>query len=777
MLALLTAAALLAQTSVSVSIGTTKPPDSVSSAKREARRDSLLALRARHDSAQRMRRLARTIPLTPELLVSAFRDGRARDILLRARDARLRQDSTLVGYDAQAYERVSVGMGFSRLGRDHLLLRTERASHVMWSRGYGAVVEVQGQRSVSPILSGSGSGGVDFGGREQVPYFPGRESLWIGSGVAKADVSDEDMIHPLANGAEAYYTYASGDSVTFRLPGGSRIQLKELLIRPRTPHWNVAVGSLWFDASSGQLVRAVYRLSVPIDIYAVADEEADSTNKDDRPPGWVKALVSPMVANVSAITVEYGLHEGHFWLPRTQTLEGDAQVSFMHVPFKMEQSYRYSSVNGSEPFPQFTVALADTARDSVSRATRRARRKDECKVGTERTRVQTRQESNLTVIVHVPCDSVALARSSELPASIYDEGDELFGSAERDALIRQALTLGAQAGFAPQKPTIRYGLSLTRYNRIEGLSTGIVVDQSLGEGYAVHLLLRLGIADWSPNGELSLGRSNSRRTIGGGVFRRLDAANDWTDPLGFRSSVSALLFGRDEGFYYRAWGGELTLTTDQGSIGDWRLFAEEEFDATVHTEFSFAHPGGVSGTLTNIDAVNGRIVGLETRQHGSFGLDPHGLRLLTDFRAEGAAGTFDYAKGSLQTTISHGLGRLLDGALTLGGGTSGGAPPIQKQWFVGGVRTVRGQRPGAEIGNAFWLSSIELGTSSVGIRKVVFADMGWAGDRNSFTHPGRPLSGAGVGASFLDGLVRFDVAKGIYPEKKIRANLYVEARF
>ena len=36
---------------------------------------------------------------------------------------------------------------------------------------------------------------------------------------------------------------------------------------------------------------------------------------------------------------------------------------------------------------------------------------------------------------------------------------------------------------------------------------------------------------------------------------------------------------------------------------------------------------------------------------------------------------------------------------------------------------------------------------------------------------------AGVGASFMDGLLRIDLAKGIYPEKSVRANLYVEARF
>jgi hypothetical protein len=29
--------------------------------------------------------------------------------------------------------------------------------------------------------------------------------------------------------------------------------------------------------------------------------------------------------------------------------------------------------------------------------------------------------------------------------------------------------------------------------------------------------------------------------------------------------------------------------------------------------------------------------------------------------------------------------------------------------------------------------------------------------------PGRPMSGAGIGASFMDGLIRSDLAWGIYP--------------
>ena len=746
--------------------------------RREQRRDSLRARERDRDSVRREIRLAKKLPITPAIVASAFKDPGARDLLLRAREARLSQDSSLTGYDANAYERMSVGMGFKHIGRDRLLMRSEQASHVVWQRGKGAIVDVKGRRSVLPMIEGVGDGDIDLGTDGDIPYAPGRETLWIGSGMAKADVSENEIIHPLAAGAEAYYTYQSGDSVEFQLPGGQRLKLRELRIRPRQPKWNVAVGSLWFDASTAHLVRAVYRMAQEMDIMAVAKEaNEEEQNHDDDMPRWLKPMITPMKANVSAITVEYGLHEGRFWLPRSQTIEGEAQVSFMHIPFKLEQRYTYESVNGTQPFPDMTIAVADTASDSVSRAARREVRRNECKQGTERVRAHHNRDEDLQILVRVPCDTVALAHSAELPKSIYDEGEQVFGTAERDALVSEALTLGAQPEFNPQRPTVSWGLPFTRFNRIEGFSSALAVDDVLGGGYSAHGLFRLGAADLSPNGELSLDRTDGRRKIGIGVYRRLAASNDWGDPLGFSSSVSALLFGRDEGFYYRTWGAELKGEKEYGLINNWRLFAEQHFDATVHTEFAIAHPGGVKGGLTNIDAVDAKIVGLAVEHHSSYGLDPHGFRAMTDLKLEGATGTFDYSRGSLQTTLSHGLGNLLDGSLTLGGGTSGGQLPIQKQFFLGGVQTVRGQRAGAAIGDSFWMSSLELGMGSTGFRKIVFGDLGWAGDRNNFAHPGRPLSGAGVGASFMDGLIRIDLAKGIYPEKSFRANLYVEARF
>ena len=91
---------------------------------------------------------------------------------------------------------------------------------------------------------------------------------------------------------------------------------------------------------------------------------------------------------------------------------------------------------------------------------------------------------------------------------------------------------------------------------------------------------------------------------------------------------------------------------------------------------------------------------------------------------------------------------------------------------------MRGQSPDtAQSGNAFWLSRLEIGSNYVGFRPTVFGDLGWVGDRSRISDVGRPMSGVGAGVSFLDGLFRFDVARGIYPRKQYRVDLYLEARF
>ncbi|HEY5061501.1 MAG TPA: ShlB/FhaC/HecB family hemolysin secretion/activation protein [Gemmatimonadaceae bacterium] len=755
--------------------------------------------------------------VTAEDQRTAFKDATARATLLRARVARLTQDSALISYDAMSYSRISAGMGFTRIGRDRLLFRQENAARVRWQQGVGVWIDVRGHRSVFPMV------GSDDAKEEMkdemndpdmnaaIPYFPGYEPLWVGNGMARAQVDESEIVNPIADGAEAYYTYSTGDSVSFKLPNAAVIQLREVKIRPREPKWNLAVGSLWFDTRSGQLVRAAYRLSVPIDIWAVA--KADDPKSMDDVPRWVKPMITPMKAEVTAIAVEYSLHEGRFWLPRLRLAEGSAQVSFMHVPFKMEESFTYASVNGKDSLPPISVATNEprprmpdsltadqerlwrdsvrTARrahvaavaDSVHRGLRTAENhRVQCDTADTRVTTSTRYGSELRIAMRIPCDESKLEKSPDLPHSIYDPGDELFGAKDLDALKAEALSLGVQAPMtlrlsALPPPSVAYGPSMMRYNRVEGLSLGGSIEQEVGGGYSGRAVARIGLADHEPNVELTAMRTNLSESIHLSGYNHLVSASDWGHPLSFGSSFSALMFGRDEGFYYRASGvevgGDRQTSIGGGARLDWRAFVEEQRTAGVRTNFA------VDGAdfPPNLVARRGTYVGVAGRVNHDYGLDPAGLRVLTDLRFEAASGDSLYGRAALDLTVSHGLGPLA-GALTLSGGSSVGGLPPQRMWYLGGSQTVRGQSPDtSQSGNAFWLSRAELGANDAGIRPAVFADLGWVGDRTKLSQVGRPLSGVGAGVSFLDGLFRFDVARGINPRKQYRLDLYLESKF
>ena len=742
-----------------------------------ARRDSIQAVR---DSFHVKRREERKIPLTPALLASAFKDPAARTLLDRARAARFAQDSALASYDATTYERISVGSKLSSFGRDRLLFRTERATHIRWQRGNGAVVDITGARSALPMFEGAGKADVDIGtGSVPIPYFPGRETLWIGSSVAKADAGAEAMIHPLGDGAEAYYTYASGDSVTFKLPGGKQIIVRELRVQPRKSAWNLVVGSLWFDVGTGQLVRGVYRMAEPMNVMTVAkDEDGEDPQKDI--PGWVKPMILPMTGSMDVMTVDYGLYEGRFWLPRMQTVEGKARAGVMRFPFQLQQKFDYESVNADLKLPQIQLAVSDTAHGAAARKERRAARESACSSGEKyRETRQLRRDQAVEMVVRVPCNTLALENSPTLPRSIYDTPDSLFGDADVDALVATALSLQRQAG--PRgwtTPTFHYGIPMSRYNRVEGFSTGLRVDEDLGNGYTSNATVRLG-TDLSPNAELGVSRSNGRETYSANVYRRLNSANDWERaPFSLGTSLSALLFGHDDGVYYRSWGAELVHEQQNGFFDTERLFAEQEFGASVTSRFSLV--GKLSGGYfpDNIAVTRGTVVGMSLRKRGSVGEDPNGFRAFSDVRLEGATGSFDYARAMADVTLTHPLGGPLAAALTMSGGTSGGTVPTQRLWYLGGTSTVRGQDVGVAVGDAYWLSRLELGLGgSTLARPVIFGDMGWAGDRHHWNEGVIPVSGAGVGASFMDGLVRLDLAKGIRPRGGVRASLYLDARF
>ncbi len=797
---------VLQQGSITIGAGRAK-----SDSARRARRDSIRAeaITEREISERRRDREPRRIPLTPELERTAFKDSQARSLLLDARAARLRQDSTLLSYDATTHQRMSVGIGLRAINRHRMLFRSETVTRVRWSRTNGVWVDLKGQRMALP----SGGGGevraeVDLEEAAPIPYFPGRDALWIGAdnGLTRAEVNDRELVHPLALGSEAYYTYGTGDSLTLTLSDGKVIRLRELRIEPRRPEWKLSVGSFWFDVESGQLVRAAYRLAVPIDIWTVAKEEAKSEGQrdpDDEVPIWVKPLISPMKASLEAVTIEYGLFGGRFWLPRTQFAEAFAQVSFMRIPVRIEERFKYLDVNGVDtlpPVPARARSLVDSlfpndstpwrdlseeerrrrneiigeaARERVR--ARNARREEQCRTGGMYTRVDRRGQGALTVATRVPCDSMVLLKAPEFVGSIYDEGEEFFGVREREELIK-SLGFGLQSAWSPQPLIWRYGFEMTRYNRVEGLATGIGVRQELGRGLTGDAQLRYGFADRKATGELSLARSNGRSTWRLGGYHRLVAATDWGSPLSFGSSLGAALFGVDDGAYYRAGGVELAREPANGGGSGFRLFAERHRGAKRETHWSLAHAINDVRFEENIAATPGDVVGVSARFVQAYGLDPLGWRSQVDLRAEGAAGDFAYERVAADLTLSRALGPIA-ASVSAGAGAAFGDVPLQRRFFLGGVHTVRGQLLDLTGGESYWLTRAELGLSNVFVRPVVFADLGWAGPRDQWSRPGRPMSGVGAGVSLVDGLIRFDLARGAYPTERWRFYGYLEARF
>ncbi len=816
-------------------------PDSIRTMLREINREARQVGRAAYDSARPR------IVVSDEALASAFADEQARVILSRARSARLEQDSALSSYRAIGTQRMSLAAGVRRLGLEKLLFRGDNVARIDWSRAGGVWVTPLGSRVQVPMAGAKADG--EMVSSISIPYFPGKESLWMPSsefGVVRADIDERDIIHPLARGAETYYRYATGDSISITLGGERTIQLRELRITARRPQWQLFVGSFWFDQASGQLVRAAYRLSVPIEFWDVASEQVgideereqtiarardsiarerlprdqyvrdsirlanrSSSSDEDEPPGWVKAAFRPARGTLDGVTIEYGLYGGRFWLPRLNTAEFNAEIGPLRTPFTMYEKFEYEDVDGdftTPPVPppmtaaQRRAALdsargdtsavravdrepelsisVNTGGDSLSMSQRdSAARAARCAPGDSTyIRTESRYDGALRVAYTMPCDRSVLRNSAALPPASVST-DELFDLQAAEDLLN-ALDLSLQPAWGPMRPTLRSGLDQMRYNRVEGFSPGLIAEQVLGAGYTARATGRIGHADLVFNGELQLERSNGRRTVYGSVYQRLRAtAPEWGNPLSFGPSLPAVLFARDEGFYFRTLGVEVgdRHTTSNGAF-EWRLYTEQQRsagDTSVVSTWSLGRTLGIGQFRTNFDASRISVTGLDVAISRAFGSDPEGTRVITSLRGEGGTGTVTYGRLALEAQATRPFAKVST-AITGSVGSSVGELPPQRAWFLGGLRTVRGLPPGSQFGNAYWFVRSEVGTRFGFVRPVVFADVGWAGAREDFGAAGT-MSGAGGGLSFLDGIFRLDVARNLARGGGWRTDLYFEA--
>jgi hypothetical protein len=696
-----------------------------------------------------------------------YKDPAVRSLILRAREAREAEIEGMESYEGQLRERIYVGLTALRFRRERSLFEQERLARIRWSADGERAIQWMGARRAIPVVGADtrraevrAEGRVGGAGQEvraelrnelsrelldatDLPAFafdPAGDRLTFGEDWA---------LHPLSDTADAHYRFASGDTLRIRLPPPANdVVLHEVRVEPRRADFHLVAGSLWFDAQSASLVRASYR---PARAFNLAlDEPQDAED--------VPGILQPIEAEIRYITVEYSLHELRFWLPRRFALEGEARVGrWMRIPLTVEWSVRDYRVNEAET----ELPVAGPLPPGWSRREQRLE-DDDGKV------------SYLTVIVP---ETEELLSSPELSGDFGERAPVAFTDGEIDELRGELEAM--LPTYQRFRPDFAWGLQrgLLRYNRVEGLSAGGALDVPLSPSMALGLEGRIGTGDWEPNMALTLRRGPDDRywTVGG--YHRLRSMGDWGDPFSLKSSLDNLLFGSDEGEYVRVTG----VAVARHSFGArvrWsaEAFHERQREVSLGTDFHLVTFLGSDSVRSVLPAEAADLSGARGSLNWFSGVDPNGLIVTGQVLGEAATGDAEFQRLAVSLSASHPLPFGLAGAMELGGGTVWGEAPVQSMFFLGGGPTLRGFPSHDVYGPTFWRGRAEVASGFAGARVGLFSDLGWAGEREDLTF-NDPYASVGLGASLLDGLLRFDVARAIRRQPRWKVHLYLDGLF
>lgn len=698
----------------------------------------------------------------------AYRDQQARSLMERARLARYRDIEGMRSYEGVLRERIYVGLTALRFRRERSLFEQERIARLRWSADGERAIQWLGARRAIPIVGADTrpdmdpptGGGVGGAGAEvraelqrelpdellrevELPAFvfdPSGDRLMFG---------DDWALHPLSDTAAAHYRFASGDTLRLRIPSEDReIVLEEILVEPRRADFHLVAGSLWFDSESASLVRATYKPARPFDLGLDQPEDSEEV------PGFLK----PVQADITYITVEYSLQEFRYWLPRRFALEGEARLGgLVRIPLTVEWHVGEYSVNED----QTEIPIEGALPPGWSRRE-------------ERTEDDRGKVSYVTVIVP---ETEQLVSSPELSEDFGERTPTAFTDEEVDELRGELESM--LPTFHRFRPRFAWGWErgLIRYNRVEGLSIGVVSTLPLGPSMGVDVEARIGTADVEPNLTATLSRGPADRRWALSGYRRLESMSEFHDPFTLKSSVAALLLGLDRGQYVRTTGVSLGYA-QAGHNVRWSIagFHEAQRPALLGTDFYLSSPLRDDSVATVLQAERVDQSGMRATLSWFAGIDPNGLILTGSLSGELSGGDATVARTATALSASHPLPFGLAGAAELGAGALWSDGPLQSEYFLGGATTLRGIDTNRLHGTSFWRARGELATGFAGARLALFADLGWAGPRETFTLD-EPVVSVGAGASLLDGIFRLDLARAVRRESGWKLHLYLDGLF
>ncbi len=709
---------------------------------------------------------------------SPYADSATAVLIARARERHRSQDAAVHDYQAMLVTRLDATVGRGGFARFAPIAVEEQISQLSWQAPNDVKVVTLGRRYRTVFR------GARIDARLTHPWFVPR---FLGDSIrllGEQDFPSRAAIHPLSAGADAYYRYAINDSITLALPGRT-VRAIGVRVTPIRADAALVAGEIWLDAATAETVRLSF---VFIGRFLWADS-IGPTGGDTARARRDDELVQ-RVLRVSA-DLEYGLYDQRYWLPYRQAVTLEVQLPWFKnlvVPVNFITTFSQVRVNQNRPIA-FTALSADTASVGGGRHRRSVQQGCGKAAATERPAEEAGAGEPLGGIcvtagrwtggryeVDLPPDSVLLGFTGWT--------DSLrFGltplDAERLADLRADVlnTLEQLPDSLTGRPRLQVAFDrvtdIFRYNRAEGASLGAGYEWRLGVPFVYALAkARYAFADARLQGSLTLRRDGLLSRLELSAFREMRDADPLAPGLTFFNSMEALWLARDEGDYVFVQGVEGRYARPLGAVADMnlelRVGDESAPRALAYGGFN-AVLGGAGRFAPNGPVRPGRyVVGLASISGGG-GWSSWQAGL------EGTGGARDHIRGWVSATAraTLPLGTDLTGAAWVGGG--GGDSVPQRDFRLGGLKTLRGYPAGAFRGASAWAASADLGLARGTLSPVLFADLGGVA-ADGLRFGGEPIASVGAGLSVLSGLVRFDIARPIAPTARWRASLVVRGR-
>ena len=423
------------------------------------------------------------ILISPHLDAQTWNDPRTRALVERATERRASQlsDTALIDYKATAHGYVTFlaqfGEGFPEPPK--IVKADELGLEVYWRAPDLSKQRIMGRRDTL-LLPTDINYHRDHLGIVQNNF---RNVIRIGEGDEVQDVP-----HPLSPVGLEQYDYAIHDSLQIRL--GSRVlDVYEVRVRPKDDRKPRAVGAVYIDRESGEVVRMAFSFTRA-------------------------ALIDKDLEDVSVV-LENALIEGRFWLPRRQEIEIRRTGSWLDYPARGIIRGRWEiccyQVNTGISLSLFSgpeIVLAPPAEREA------------------RPFPFTGQ-----VLDSLPPDVRAVT-----------DADVKKVQEEARALVRSQ-ALARSRSFAL---SARHVSDIARFNRVEGLALGGGFLQRVGAGFDVAASGRYGFSDEQLKGrgalEYRTGAGSSLILAAERQYR--DVSDDQETSL-VRNSIAAQEFGSD----------------------------------------------------------------------------------------------------------------------------------------------------------------------------------------------------------------------------------------